>query len=130
LRNRGLTRYIGMAWLPALLPAGTAAAGRAAGAAALTRQGPVRGVREKGVYVYKGIPSAKVPVGELRFVPPQGPSRGRKRRASRRRIRAGRDMKGQGKGRYFLTRRYGRCGCRMRGILILWPWFCTEGNER
>lgn len=36
-----------------------------------TRQGPVRGTQEAGLYVFRGIPYAQPPVGGLRFLPPQ-----------------------------------------------------------
>lgn len=38
---------------------------------AVTRQGSVKGLFEQGVYVWKGIPYAKAPLGELRFSSPQ-----------------------------------------------------------
>jgi para-nitrobenzyl esterase len=37
----------------------------------VTKSGPIQGLRENGVYAYKGIPYAKAPVGDLRFAPPQ-----------------------------------------------------------
>ncbi len=36
-----------------------------------TSSGPVKGVVQDGVGVYKGVPYAKPPVGDLRFAPPQ-----------------------------------------------------------
>jgi para-nitrobenzyl esterase len=36
-----------------------------------TKAGPLRGVRENGVAVFRGVPYAAAPVGELRFSPPQ-----------------------------------------------------------
>ena len=40
---------------------------------AQTKYGAVRGVEEKGCTVFRGIPFAKPPVGELRFMPPVEP---------------------------------------------------------
>jgi para-nitrobenzyl esterase len=37
----------------------------------VTKNGPVRGVLTNDIYVYKGIPYAKAPIGDLRFAPPQ-----------------------------------------------------------
>ncbi len=36
-----------------------------------TQSGPVKGVVQDGVGIYKGIPYAKPPLGDLRFAPPQ-----------------------------------------------------------
>jgi para-nitrobenzyl esterase len=36
-----------------------------------TLKGKVRGTEERGVYVFRGIPFARPPVGDLRFQPPQ-----------------------------------------------------------
>ncbi len=36
-----------------------------------TSGGPIKGLTEDGISVYKGIPYAKPPVGDLRFAPPQ-----------------------------------------------------------
>jgi para-nitrobenzyl esterase len=38
-----------------------------------TRYGKLRGVEERGVYVFRGIPYARPPVGMLRFRPPERP---------------------------------------------------------
>lgn len=38
-----------------------------------TKYGPVCGVNENGITVFRGIPFAKPPVGELRFAPPENP---------------------------------------------------------
>lgn len=38
-----------------------------------TEYGPVRGVNENGVSVFRGIPFAQPPVGQLRFAPPKNP---------------------------------------------------------
>ena len=38
-----------------------------------TIYGVVEGAKEEGLNVYKGIPYAKPPVGELRWCPPQAP---------------------------------------------------------
>lgn len=40
-----------------------------------TAYGKVQGTIENGVYVWKGIPYAKAPVGKLRFQPPQPPEK-------------------------------------------------------
>lgn len=40
-----------------------------------TRRGPVRGLAERGVAVFRGIPFAQPPVGPLRFAPPATPAR-------------------------------------------------------
>jgi para-nitrobenzyl esterase len=40
-----------------------------------TRRGPVRGLAERGVAVFRGIPFARPPVGPLRFAPPAPPAR-------------------------------------------------------
>ena len=36
-----------------------------------TKSGALRGARENGVAVFRGVPYAAAPVGELRFAPPQ-----------------------------------------------------------
>src|SRR5690242_17713823 len=36
-----------------------------------TKYGELRGARENGVAVFRGVPYAAAPVGELRFAPPQ-----------------------------------------------------------
>jgi para-nitrobenzyl esterase len=46
----------------------------AAAALALTTSGSVSGVREGGVSVYKGVPFAAPPLGELRWRPPEPPA--------------------------------------------------------
>jgi para-nitrobenzyl esterase len=52
----------------------------AAAALAVTTSGSISGVREGGLSVYKGVPYAAPPVGELRWRPPQpvSPWRGRR----------------------------------------------------
>lgn len=40
-----------------------------------TLYGPIRGIREGDVAVFRGIPFAKPPIGSLRFRPPQPPQR-------------------------------------------------------
>lgn len=40
-----------------------------------TKQGQLQGTEEKGVAVWRGIPYAKAPVGELRFRAPQAPEK-------------------------------------------------------
>jgi para-nitrobenzyl esterase len=42
---------------------------------AQTTYGPVAGVTKDGVHVFRGIPYAAPPIGELRFVPPRPPER-------------------------------------------------------
>ncbi len=46
-----------------------------AGALVETKQGKLQGVEDKGVSVWRGIPYAKAPVGELRFRAPQAPEK-------------------------------------------------------
>src|SRR4029077_4131516 len=46
----------------------------AAAASALTTSGSISGVREGGVSVYKGVPFAVPPLGELRWRPPEPPA--------------------------------------------------------
>jgi para-nitrobenzyl esterase len=41
------------------------------GAIVETRSGKVQGVEEHGVHIFRGIPFAKPPVGDLRWLPPQ-----------------------------------------------------------
>ncbi|GBN62698.1 Neurotactin [Araneus ventricosus] len=41
---------------------------------AITDCGPVKGFKENGIYVFKGIPYALPPVGDLRWKPPMQPS--------------------------------------------------------
>jgi para-nitrobenzyl esterase len=61
-----------MACLLFLLAAGAVvAAGKSAEISLVTKNGPIRGVRQAGIYTYKGIPYAKAPVGDLRFAPPE-----------------------------------------------------------
>jgi para-nitrobenzyl esterase len=36
-----------------------------------TKAGPLRGAREDGLLVFRGVPYARTPVGDLRFAPPQ-----------------------------------------------------------
>ena len=40
-----------------------------------TRRGPLRGVSERGLAVFRGIPFAAPPIGPLRFMPPAPPAR-------------------------------------------------------
>lgn len=47
--------------------------GRSAWPVVKTGYGPVKGVKEEGITVFRGIPFAKPPVGELRFAPPEEP---------------------------------------------------------
>ena len=39
-----------------------------------TSRGTVRGTREDGILVFRGIPYARPPVGPLRFAPPAPPT--------------------------------------------------------
>jgi para-nitrobenzyl esterase len=50
------------------------ATSNAAAALALTTSGSISGVREAGVSVYKGVPFAAPPLGELRWRPPEPPA--------------------------------------------------------
>lgn len=40
-----------------------------------TRQGTLSGTREQGIHIWRGIPYAQPPVGELRWRSPQPPER-------------------------------------------------------
>src|SRR5262245_41399399 len=59
-----------LAW-PRLSASQTAGAGESA--IVSTKSGRVRGILRDGVHIYKGIPYAAAPVGDLRFMAPQPP---------------------------------------------------------
>jgi para-nitrobenzyl esterase len=76
LSNRKIIIFMGVACLVYLLLAETVFASPAREAVlsrqVVTNKGSIQGlVKEDGIYVYKGIPYAKAPVGDLRFAPPQ-----------------------------------------------------------
>jgi para-nitrobenzyl esterase len=76
LSNRKTIIFMGVACLVYLLSAKTVFASPAREAVlsrrVVTNKGPIQGLGNgDGIYVYKGIPYAKAPVGDLRFAPPQ-----------------------------------------------------------
>jgi len=75
-------RRIAFALLMAALPWAAASAADAT-ATARVQQGVLRGSVEEGIAVYRGVPFAAPPVGELRWRPPQPPARWRGEREAR-----------------------------------------------
>jgi para-nitrobenzyl esterase len=58
-------------WMIAVLAAVGAAGSAGAAQPVLTESGTLSGVREHGLVVYKGVPFATAPLGDLRWRDPQ-----------------------------------------------------------